>query len=108
MAPLRKNRLVGRMDRGRRLFSRQMLPHREPTEADKMAVRLSTRLDAMFVAVTGFAKKALYLMADRANTPRVMVRASGGTEFRRWCRNAVPQMGVLGWSRAHDNEAMPG
>jgi hypothetical protein len=100
--------LVGRVDRGIRLFSKQMLPHREPTEADKMAVRLRTRFDAMFVAATGFAKKALYLIADRANIPRVIVRASGGTEFRTWCRNAVPQLGVLGWRRAQDKEAMPG
>jgi hypothetical protein len=83
MAPLRKNRLVGRVERGSRLFSKQMLPHKEPAEADNMAVRLSTRLDAIFVATTGFDRKVLYLIADRVNIPIVMVRASGGTDVRR-------------------------
>lgn len=52
-APLRKNRCVGRTDRGSVEFQRQMLPHAEPTEAERMAVKEMIRFDRLLTEVMG-------------------------------------------------------
>lgn len=44
-----KNRFVGRVERGSRLLSRQILPQNEPVDADRIAVKLRTRLEIMLI-----------------------------------------------------------
>lgn len=45
---------------------------------------------------------------ESARVTVVRNRASGGTERRMWCKNAVLQFGRLGWRSAHDRLAMEG
>lgn len=52
-APLMKNRFVGRAERGSRLFSRQMLPQKEPVDADRIAVKLRIRLEITLIDERG-------------------------------------------------------
>jgi hypothetical protein len=53
MAPLRKKRLVGSVERGRALFKRQMLPQADPMAADRTAVIMRIRLDILLIDVRG-------------------------------------------------------
>lgn len=54
IAPLMKNRFVGRVDRGNRLLSKHMLPQNEPVDADSIAVKLRIRFEIMLIDDSGF------------------------------------------------------
>lgn len=96
------------MERGSRQFQRQMLPHAEPLEAERMAVKVMIFLESLLIDVIGSVIKLLMLRKDRAKVTVVKKRARGGTESRIWCRNAVLQLGLVGWSNAHDRLEIAG
>lgn len=58
-APLRKKRLVGSVERERRLLKRQMLPQAEPTEDERMRVMEMILRKMEFVVENGAERKVL-------------------------------------------------
>lgn len=73
---------MGRVERGRKLFQKQRLPHAAPRAAEKTAVRLMIRLERLFTVEIGWRKRFFSLNTDRARVMVVRNRASGGTERR--------------------------
>lgn len=78
------------------MFRRQTLPQAEPTAADRTAVMVIILLDKLFIEVMGCARTVFNLGIVNARLTAVRNRASGGTERRMWCTNAVLQLGTLG------------
>lgn len=74
---------MGRVERGRKLFQKQRLPHAAPRDAEKTAVRLMIRLERLFTVEIGWAKMLFSFSTDRARVMVVRKRARGGTERRR-------------------------
>jgi hypothetical protein len=81
-APLRKKRLVGKVERGSVLFKRQTLPQAEPTAAERTAVMVIILLDKLLIEVMGCARTVLNLGMVSARLMAVRNRANGGTERR--------------------------
>lgn len=50
---------MGRVERGSRAFSRQILPQNEPVDADSIAVKLSIRLEIMLIDERGLERALL-------------------------------------------------
>lgn len=107
-APLRKKRLAGSAERGRRVFQRQMLPHAEPVDAERMAVKVMIFLESLLMELMGSFMRPLMLRRDRARVTVVRKRASGGTKRRMWCKKAVLQLGLFGWIKAHERLEIAG
>lgn len=64
-------------------FHRQMLPHAEPTEAERMAVKAMIRFERLLIEAMGWVAKVLNFVTDNASITVVISRARGGTERRR-------------------------
>jgi hypothetical protein len=50
---------VGRVERGSKLFSRHILPQKEPVDADSIAVKLRIRLEIMLIDERGLERVLL-------------------------------------------------
>jgi hypothetical protein len=54
-----KNRFVGRAERGSRLFSKHILPQKEPVDADSIAVKLRIRFEIVLIDDKGLERVLL-------------------------------------------------
>ena len=107
-APLRKKRFVGRTERGKSEFQRQILPHAEPTDAERTAVSVMIFFERLLIEVMGLAISFLNLSTESANVTVVTNRARRGTERRMLCKKAGLQLGLLEWSNAQDKPEIDG
>lgn len=85
-----------------------MLAQAVPADADRTAVSFMILWDSSFSDVMGWDARFLRLRKESARVAAVKNRARGGTERRIWCRKAVLQLGLLGWSSAQDKLDMAG